>query len=586
VFGLTLLGSPRPIDSARLHEGLPPEYVELVTTWGPGRLCDVYDLPDPTEDNGRFEFFQHQLHLHGPALRSRGHWGALTDENLAAGRVLGVDRFGTALFAYGPRQVVRLLPNGKLQHVGTFEGVVKQLFDRDHRYALVEHHPDAPGVYDVELDAPANYVTTANPRAAFLAAVAAGDEAKADAELQHVVAAEIAVYALLDLAEQLAADTTIAQEVRASYVDQCLRMARRRATKFMEHVPLRDIRTALETDGELTAELASKLQILARPAGIFAAAFDAREAVLLEQLAEHPDDVAARLVYADHLEDRGEQSRAEALRAEAAPVPSLPDARARGFIAPLHMAPLDGAARLAGYIARWRADDPSTSIDDLVTRLEALHPQARQGYALLLAQVSDWTTNDAETHLARELPDAWPLLALALRAGHKQALRILAAQVVREAAPFVLSALRRPSPSVEWAFQLELAAAYPTLGKLAPAIVDEYVADLAGAEPGPRDLAARLLVNHGADDRVFAAYLDHFASTHPYSETAIKKRKKDPRVLPAILDAFATEEKRILGDDGRKLSYTTAYGVLARYLSKLGNARGRDAAANYRKLKR
>jgi hypothetical protein len=266
-------------------------------------------------------------------------------------------------------------------------------------------------------------------------------------------------------------------------------------------------------------------------------------------------------------------------------VTPLPDARERGFIAPLNMRPVDGPALLAGYVERWRADDPETPVDDLVARIGALHPQVRQGYALLLAQLSQWRENEAQRHLVREIADAWPLVALALRT-NPQGLRVIVAETVRDAAPFVLSALRRPSEPIEWAYRLELAAAYPALGTLTPALVDEYVELLAGPEPPPRALAARLLVNHGADDRVFAAYLDHFAETHPYSETAIKKRKKDPRVMPAILEQFAVEEKRSLGEDGRKLSYTTAYGVLARYLSKLGSARGKDAAANYRRVKR
>lgn len=581
---LTLVGEPRPIAQSALEACAaiaPVDYLQLMATWGPGIACGMYELADPSEPRGRFRYWQQQLRLRGSALHSRGHWGALTEAQLATGLVLGIDRAGTALFTHGPHDVVLLRTDGKTTVCADFVHALGRARDP------YDHHRAPPPLRceDVDLGVPHTYVTASDARARFVAAVMAGDEAAANAALQDVLASEVALYALLDLAELIAARAEVPGATRAEHVDQLLRMARRRGARLFDKFPLREIRIALETTGELTPELAARLAIMPKPAGIFAAAFDAIEVSLLAELVAHPDDVAVRLVYADHLEDLGEVARADALRAETAAPPPVPDALARGLIAPPNMPPIDGEALLAGYVERWRIDDPETAIDDLVARLAALHPEVRQGYAVLLAQSGDYRAVHSDQHLGREMADAWPLLALALRTPRMVSLRLLVEHGARDASPYILSALRHPAPEHTAYEATRLADAYIELGPMTPALVDDYVRELASPEPGRRAIAFRMLQDHGADDRVFEGYLQHFADAHPFSESAIKRRKKDPRVLPALLAAFAIEEKRSLRD-GRKLAYTTGYGLLASFLAKLGDARGKEAAANYRRFVR
>src|SRR5262245_4573953 len=60
MLGLTLVGDAHPRDRDAIRkavhrpEALPEAYVELIATWGPGRLCGVVELPDPTLEAGRF----------------------------------------------------------------------------------------------------------------------------------------------------------------------------------------------------------------------------------------------------------------------------------------------------------------------------------------------------------------------------------------------------------------------------------------------------------------------------------------------------------------------------------------------------
>jgi uncharacterized protein (TIGR02996 family) len=358
-----------------------------------------------------------------------------------------------------------------------------------------------------------------------------------------------------------------------------------------------------------------------RADGIFLGEPAATERALLETLAREPSDDAARAGYADHLEERGELARAEVLRAEAAHAPPLPDAAERGFVAPPDLPPIDGPARIRERVELWAAADPGFSLEEALAQIDALHPVARQGYELLLAQVagrSAWSLSHrapaAHGHLVREIADAWPQLALALRtSGAPAVLAILREARVRQAAPFVLSILRHPGGSAsgessrspaayyEEPWSLQLAGAYLELGRVTKALREELVPYLAaGAKLQPihepraehtgvatlRAIAFRFLADAGADDRVFEGALRFFCEGHPYSERILRKRRTDPRVRQVLGEQLAAEEKKSLRDGGRQLVYSPELGLLARYLARLGDPHAKELAARYQKFRR
>jgi uncharacterized protein (TIGR02996 family) len=603
---------------------LPGEYVELMTTWGPGRLCDVLELPDPTAPAGRFRHLQQRLRVEGAARHLAGAWAALSAAELRRGVVLGTDRRGLAVLARSPSSLVLLHPSGRLVELGSFEAFVRR-FLRGGQLALTHAscfesaarnwawstvYDDLPQRND--LGVPATYVTDAPPpRAELLDAWAAGDEAEADAALARVLEAEVAGYALTELLYFLASPGAayVPAEIRATYADQLYRAARRRLPDLVLELPIREIRVALGKGELAPALLARVAAIVERPDGIFVGEPDAAERALLESLAGEPSDAAARSVYADHLEERGALARAEALRAETAHVAPLPDAAARGFVAPPELDPVDGAARLRERVARWRAEDPAFSTGAALARIDALHPAARQGYEVLLELASGgggWGLGrravEARGHLAREIADAWPQLALALR-GHRApaALGVLRDARVRDAAPFLLSLLRRPSAACSESWQLQLADAYLELGRVTKALREELIPYLAAdaqlqpihqpRRPGLgvpllRAIAFRVLVDAGADDRVFEGALRFFCDAHPYSERILRKRKTDPRVRQVLGEQLAAEDKKSLRDGGRRLVYTPKLGLLARYLAKLGDPEAQALFDRYKKFKR
>ncbi len=628
MLGLQLVGTARGLTRALSEvagdrlEVFPGPYVELMERWGPGRLCDVIELPDPTAPAGRFRLLQQRLRVEGAARRLAGAWAALSDAELQRGWVLGVDRRGLAVFARSATSLVLLHPSGYVLEVGSFEDLVRK-FLLGGQLVLTHHAFFKNAVRDWgwavrygasrrnDLGVPGSYVTDApSPRGELLAAWTADDEEAADAALARVLEAEVAAFAMIELFYFLASPgaADVPAEIRATYADQLFRAARRRVPDLVPDLPIRDIRIGLER-GELAPELLAQAgAILEREEGIFLGEPDAAERALLETLASEPSDDAARAVYADHLEERGELARAEVLRAEAVHVEPLPDAAARGFVAPPDLPPIDGPARIRERAAQWAAEDPGFSLEGALARIEALHPVARQGYEILFAQLagrSAWTLAyhppAARAHLVRELADAWPQLALALRAsGAPAVLDILREHRVREAAPFLLSILRHPPPSPGESWQLQLADAYLELGRVTKELREEFVPYLAadakvqpiheprGPYPGVpllRGIAFRFLADAGADDRVFEGALRFFCEAHPYSERIVRKRKTDLRVRRVLGEQLAAEEKKSLRDGGRKLVYSPELGLLARYLARLGDPHAKELAARYRKFK-
>ncbi|MDQ3365642.1 MAG: TIGR02996 domain-containing protein [Myxococcota bacterium] len=627
MFDLALVGAPRLLPAPAIaavvgdrFAVLPGEYLALMTVWGPGTLCGVFELPDPT--SARFRSWQHRLRVEGSARRLAGAWGAVSDVAFTGGVVLGVDTRGIAVFARGAADVVLLHPGGHVLEIGSFEALIRRFLlggqlVKTQRACFTEHvraswRWDRQHTSEVhaanDLGVPANYVTEPSPlRARLLAAWAAGDEVAADAMLAQLLEREVTGYALLELLAYLASEQAagIPPDIRATYADQLFRTARRRLPDLVPDLPIREIRIALG-QGTLAAEHRESIAaLLERPAGIFIGEPDATEAALLEQLATQPADAAARLVYADHLEEQGALGRAHAIRAELDVAPLL-DAAERGFVSLAGFEPVDGTARVRARVETWEVEAPACSIADLLGRIDALHPTARQGYELLLAMAAGrghWAYRNtvpgsAHLHLVREIPEAWPQLVLALRSADADAaLAILVETRVRDAAPFILSCLLQPGhdAAVE---PLALADGYLQLGKVTQGMCDELAPYLApGAVVAPahqphgtvarlRAVAFRLLRDFGADDRVFEGALRYFCEAHPDSERVVRKRKTDPRVREVLGAQLAVEESTSLRDGGRTLAYSPALGLLARYLAKLGDAHAKELAERYKKYKR
>ncbi|MBA3392079.1 MAG: TIGR02996 domain-containing protein, partial [Deltaproteobacteria bacterium] len=362
--GLTLVGTPRPVTSNALAHALgdrlaivPGAYVELLERWGPGSLCGAFDLPDPTEPHGRFAVLQHRLRVEAPQCRSMGAWAQLADVDLERGVVLGVDRRGVAMLARSSTDVVLLHPEGHVLPCTTFEAVIAKvllggewvktygaLFTKWVRANWAAQLVRMWRRTDVgDLGVPAVHVAAGvAPRTDLFAAWRAGDETAADAALARVLATEVRVEAMLDLARMLAAPgyADVPRDVRATYVDQLYRMARRSLPELVPDLPIREIRIALAS-GELAPDVLATLEgLVEAPRGIFVGDADATELALLSALAAEPADAATRLVYADHLEEQGAIARAAALRTDA--VAPLADAAARGFVAPANLEPIDG----------------------------------------------------------------------------------------------------------------------------------------------------------------------------------------------------------------------------------------------------
>jgi uncharacterized protein (TIGR02996 family) len=612
MYGLTLLGDPHPLSPRALsdalaqdHARVPTSYLKLLATWGPGWLCNVFELPDPTDPNGRFRHLQDVLHVEAVAQRRDGAWPQLSELELAQGVVLGVDRRGFAILTRSATELALLHPRGMVFTVGSFDDLVRNallggalLATQRARIRDVCHDDLTQGWRHNLLGVPSIYLTDGDlPRADLLAAWVAGDEAAADAALARVLETEVAMYALMELLHHLAspAAADISASIRASYADQLYRMAHRRLPELVPGLPIREIRDALGK-GELAPGLLAQVAaILEPPAGSFVGQPSRTERALLATVAAEPSDTATRIVYADQLEQLGAVARAEAVRGEAL-VP-LADAVERGFIAPPRLGPIDATARIRERIECWRAADPSVDIDALVAKIDRLHPTARAGYEILIAQLSDvgHDHRTAGAHLVREIRDAWPQLALALRSSDgtlaRTAIEVLIRAKARDAAPFLRSLLRHPARPGTY---LRAADGFARLGKVTQDVCEELAPHLApdatvraGLEQigidTVRRAAFRLLHDFGHDDRVFEGALRWFCEEHPHTERVLRKRRTEPRVGAVLGERLAAEEARSLKNGGR---FSSELGLLARYLSKLGDAHATEILDRYQQAQR
>ena len=556
MFDLQLTGEPDPLAPEHLaaYAGLPAEYVALMTRWGPGVAVAQIEFPDPREPDGLFALLQARYRLHAPHQRAMGRWTGLDSEALERGVVIGRLRSGAALVAVRDAMLL-LSPDGRSE----WEHSLRYLIAR-RGYATQGKKP------------PQTYATERSRRPELYAALARGDETEADVLLAAAFGLESA-WGILEIAYDLAtAQRAIPAELRATYFDRCLRLAKRVDTDRLRDLPVRQLRDAIAAD-RLGAEDAQILGRVALTAGPFHGEDTAIERELAGQVLANPRDRAACVVLADHLETIGQTLRAGLVREQAEALPWAEVAE-RG----LEFRGVDGKAALESWVAAWRKDDPATpidAIDALVAATSALPAQVAS------AMIS-WLGQPEAPRLATE-PGAFELLLLGLRSSRvDDCVRHLVALKRAAAAPFFLAAIRHPTWYSERSYYhssrdaLEmLAEAYLQLGRLSPAEVTEVVGWTQA--PGRRRIAALcLLQRSGKDDRVLVACLEHFTEGHPYTERAIARRKTDPRVIPALLAAFDRAEAASLRD-GRTLAYTTEYGILSRYLARLGNERGKGA---------
>lgn len=531
---LALVG-PARLTAVTPSDRYPAEYVELMQKWGPGWLCGICELPDPA--SARFAFLQAQYRGRVDRERARGRWAQLTDEEVATCPVLGLHARGDAVLGLSSSRFMLLAANGQITHCAGMDNLIKLIAKSAHR--------DEP-------PQPLHYITE-HARDELYEALIAGDEARADAAFAKVLVTDGPVEGLLAIAHHLV--TEMEGELRATYVEQCLRAAKRHSAR----VDAIDIRKLTRSLG--SPDLLAPLTALVERAGIFfEAPIDATEIALRERL--EAGDEAARLVLADHLEARGDLEAADLARVE-----PLANASERGFVPPVGAKPLDANALVAEWIAAWRGE----AIDGVTAAVAALHPQERQGYATLLSE--KWAKQHPD-----ETPRAWPYYVLALRGPYRAtALAALVEGNVVEAVPFVMSCISSAEDDRE---RLALAEAFIALGGKPTA---DEIARFAPKLADGSEVAARILEKSAADDRVFEAYLASFGELHRYAIGAISKRRKEPRVREVLTAAFAREQAKVLSNGGKTVKYSAAYGAIASYLKKLGVAGMAEAHDRYKK---
>ncbi|MEO8702996.1 MAG: hypothetical protein ABI867_23320 [Kofleriaceae bacterium] len=550
MFGLTLLGNPDPVaaDALATVAKLPPDYLQLITSWGPGRARGHLDFLDPRDPGGEFAIAQERFRLHAPHMIAVGTWSTLQPIDAEDGAVIGRYRNGAILVASPRAGLVSLAPRGN----GQWSTSLDELF---------RHHLRVPGPPPL----PDTYSTQPAPRAELFAALAAGDEPLAD-QLLAAIAETAGAWTVLEVAHDLAFDaSTIAMPLRAAYFAQCVRYAKRSDGDRLEPLPVRAIAEALAA-GSLSPDHLAQVRACAYIESPISGAYDAIERELTAQIRVNPRDRHACSVLADHLEARGQLLRAALVREQSESLP-LAEVLERGLVA---RSSVDAEAELAAWITAWHSDDPDAPIEPVVAAAMALQKQHRKA-------IVAWLAARENAKLAADA-DAFPILVLALRSPYVDVSREVIVEIKATAAmPWLLRAIRRGTRDRWGGDDREpLAVAHTELGKLTAAQVTELLAWLDDDDARLRAPALCLLQKHGKDDRVFLAALAHFTDGHPYSERVIARRKTDPRVLPALLAHFARAERASLRD-GKHVAYTIEYRILSRYLARLGNERGRGA---------
>ena len=552
MFDLSLVGDPHPLDEAALDgiAHLSKEYVDLMKKWGPGRAKAHLDFPDPRSKT--FANLQLRFRLHAPHQKAMGRWTTLDADALETGVVIGRFRDGAVLVGVQAR-LVTLLPNGKEEWQWTLKHTI-------HWCAGVESPKNKP---------PPTYCTALDNQPGVHAALADGDEELADACMGKLFERESA-WGLLELASALAS-SSIPTTLRASYFDQCMRMVKRVDAECIAAFPLRAMRDELANTGTLSLDHARTLDHLAHAPSPFNGEMTDIEQQLATEVIRNPRERAPCIVLADHLETLGQTLRASLVR-EQAEAMSYDEVAERG----LEFADVDGDKTLAQWIAAWGAHAPAA----LTAVTDPIPSQVRSAIISWIERA----TPDNIARLAKE-PASLAFVVLGLRSSKPAHItacaRIITELGWKDAAHYLLDAMRACS---NHALE-DLAVAFHDVGRLAATDLRDVLTWLESNALARRRAACIVLQRSGKDDRVLEAMLTHFCDGHPYTERTIARRKTDPRVIPTLLAAFERAEAASL-KDGRTLVYTQDYGILSRYLAKLGNTRGKEAWERFKKMGR
>jgi hypothetical protein len=361
IAGLVRIGEPGPVPvetlacvAAEAGVTFPQPLVSLLSTWGPGVLCGIFTLEDPTDvaETSRFQRLQRRLRVEAMQARATGHWAQIPESDFARTMILGIDRRGAALALLADTstrgELVVLHPRGYVLPIGDFDSLVRTflLGTAVERTRSVILHDGANGNWSwaaskpkwaaaADLGVPAVYRVIAGGDAdplrggamacePVLAALRRGSESDADEALGVALGQHVALYVLLELLAALVDDSgeDVPIELRVSYIEQLVRMTKRRAPCLASEVPLSALREAL-TAGEARSALALSLRensVLEPFEGVFS----------LER------DLATEAAHA-----------ATAVNPPAVPVELVPNAEARGFVAPPNFPPVSGEAQIA-----------------------------------------------------------------------------------------------------------------------------------------------------------------------------------------------------------------------------------------------
>ncbi len=595
VGSLTLVGRPRPIARDALVASLgdacvevPLEYLDLLTCYGAGALWGYLDLLDPTDSAGRFAALQDRWHVFGARWLAKDSY-KLLEHGRPSGVVLGLER--GCRYTRGRRtQIAALIARGGQSFALDHGGDVAELGNLEAMTNLMIERYAVEGLHAI-------YATEQVSYEDVIEALARGDEVSADAAIGRLVDEGLALEILLDLFELLATGTppSLPPAMRASYVDQLFRMAKRRAPEIASRIAIKQLVDQLASGSELGADRRREISslFLPTPSDILHMPLDDIEVALVTEIAPFADAPDARLVLGDRLEHRGWVDLAAHVRAAPPPKPTRQPVVDDPEVSNDDFPNLHGPEQLALAIARWRSADPSTSIEELVTRAGSLSVESQQRLMLHVARASfqypDRRDETSRTRLIAELATAWPILILGLRWSALSVVGVLEAANAKDAAPYLLSVILHPHDTRSIDQEVALAEAYSAFCKITPALVDELLRFFEpGAEPPVgadlarmQQVAFCMLRGSVDDERVFELYLREFARAHPSSEHALFRRRDDPRVEESILAALEREEAAVF-DGNRFVRPTGRYELYATFLAKLGSHRGEEAVARLR----
>lgn len=479
---LTLWGSPRPRPletwsaSARaIASLLSPDVVELCSAWGPGRLAAVFSIPDPTGDDWS------EWRARAVAWYERGHWAGLARAEVERLAIFARDRRGAGL-AYGPEGYVHLGARGEVFRAGrTFEELVQaylcRSFELTEDLRISNEHEQR-----IELGVEATYVSASAPGLAdYLEASRLGRDEHLEAALNAeplTRAYERTIAALCS-----SSSDAIADDVREEALDTVLALAKRRVPLL---VGLSVPKSVLGPRPFADEAVRAWAQVAAAPA---------EGGPLFEMPPPGVDfDVPPEL-------RRGESAGSRD-----------PIAWAEAVVARWRGTPLESHAdAMSGEV---RSMPPGLAFGVLrqIEQLDGYRTHLRSGAGGVLSYDRPEERADAaESRLASFIPDAWPLVALAVMSD-QEAVCIRATRLLRGLRSdmlfdFWLRLVVATAPPMPWGADLHtFAEAAVAAGAVSDALVERLLPALRRASP----IAAILLSSRVDRDDVVSVLTERY----------------------------------------------------------------------------